>query len=216
LDLVVTIQLYHLAENLPPGEMTMWRSAIVCNEVIGFALARLGLDRLIRHNSSALKDDVSCFTSSVDINCPLEKILYGSSVPPPKVLGDVFEAILGAIYIDSGGNLDTIKSFVSRNLLKVYFDEAYSASKGRKWGIHVNPIAMISEAIDILSCKNWKMESSQDGCMSCFCIQVHDMRAEVRAANKLVAKKQASTLLLNGDPNRFWEKFSSVCNCKGY
>ena len=98
----------------------------------------------------------------------LEDILYpppiregqaGSlAAVPPKVLGDVFESILGAIYIDSDGDTALCERFVKMALLEPYLDDALATSIKKRWSLHVNPTSIVAEVISLVGCVECKID----------------------------------------------------------
>lgn len=92
LELAVTRFLYDNYDN-PEGELTNWRSALVKGESLSFEAKRLGLDPLIKTSRGEAKN----VGKARDI-----------------ILANVFEALIGAIYLDQG--LEVATDFVLKNI----------------------------------------------------------------------------------------------------
>lgn len=105
LGIVITDHIYRAYPDLSPAELSRVRENAVSNDTFGLALIKLGLHKHIYHDSPALEADIkgilrrrkekSHETDRVPISCP-------------KSLGDIFEAIAGAIAIDSKNDITRI------------------------------------------------------------------------------------------------------------
>ena len=223
--------LYHLVDELPPGVMSKWKSTVVSNEVLGYALVRIGLHTFIRHSSASLADDIEKFVNMANLTSTLKDILYPvsdttdefsdcnrtahSTIPTPKALGDVFESLLGAVYIDSGGDISVVRTIVENNLIRHYVDEAYTMSADLEWGTHENPAAVLPEILSKIRCTEWKIDFTIDGKgMYCCDIKIHNTSESATARTKAAAKKKACSAMLRGDPSVFSENVRSFCQCK--
>ncbi|XP_065349266.1 endoribonuclease Dicer-like [Cloeon dipterum] len=119
LDFLTTCHIYEHCGNLSPGVVTDVRSSIVNNNVFGSFVVRYGLHTFLLHNSSLLFgfidnfvehqqmnnhviDDESLFAISEDNHVKVAKC-----VEIPKVLGDLWESVACAVYLDSGKDLVT-------------------------------------------------------------------------------------------------------------
>jgi ribonuclease-3 len=92
LDLVVAEELFRAAgTELAEGEMTERKAAIVARKTLAEAALRLGLDGLVRLGPGLR-----------------ERAL------PRSVLANVYEAVLGAVYLDAG--LEGVRAFVRATL----------------------------------------------------------------------------------------------------
>jgi len=117
LDLLVTR--YWMFEKFPnetPQVYTRMRSATVCNATFAFIAAELGLQQVIYHHSRTLSGDMASYVKECLEMCkfdlkttnalpaspwPLNFDAYEMQLLAyPKVLSDVFEALIGAIYLD--------------------------------------------------------------------------------------------------------------------
>lgn len=93
LELVITEELFKEYPEREEGELTSFRSAIVKTESLAVEASKLGLGDLILMSKG---EDAT-----------------GGRLRP-YILADVFESLIGAIYIDSG--YDTAKSFIMKYL----------------------------------------------------------------------------------------------------
>ncbi|MBN2029445.1 ribonuclease III [bacterium] len=95
LDLIVTEALYRLYPRGSEGELTKARASIVSRDSLAREAKKLGLGRYL-------------FLGKGEERSGGRK--------RKSILSDVYEAILGAMFLDGG--LDQVKHFLSRNLLK--------------------------------------------------------------------------------------------------
>ncbi|PXF40961.1 Endoribonuclease Dicer-like [Gracilariopsis chorda] len=109
-DFFVVRYLYEMYPELDPGKLTDLKSNVVSNEAFARTSVTLGLHNFLYINNEKLAQDVQRFAGSVGQDLTQEDELGGHStykrnlgeLAAPKILGDVFESILGAVYVDSG------------------------------------------------------------------------------------------------------------------
>lgn len=95
LELVVTEYLYAHYEN-PEGELTNWRAALVNADILAGICEKLGVDDHLYLSRGESKDS--------------------DSKARHYILANAFEAIIGAMYLDSGWEIS--KEFITRCVLK--------------------------------------------------------------------------------------------------
>ncbi|KAG0553066.1 hypothetical protein BDA96_01G563200 [Sorghum bicolor] len=104
LDHLITKHLFFTYTDLPPGRLTDLRAAAVNNENFARVAVKHKLHVHLRHGSSALETQIREFVKDVQVE--LLKPGFNSfglgDCKAPKVLGDIFESIAGAIFLDSG------------------------------------------------------------------------------------------------------------------
>ncbi|PIA34920.1 hypothetical protein AQUCO_03700286v1 [Aquilegia coerulea] len=104
LDHLITRFLFFTYTDLPPGRLTDLRAAAVNNENFARVAVKHKLHVHLRHGSSALEAQIRDFVK--DVHDELLKPGFNSfglgDCKAPKVLGDIFESIAGAIFLDSG------------------------------------------------------------------------------------------------------------------
>ncbi len=94
LELVVTEYLFHSYSDKPEGELTNWRAALVNTKTLGELARELDFDDFILLSKGEKKEKGK---SRIGILC------------------DVFEAFLGAVYLDRG--YEEAKKFIEKNLI---------------------------------------------------------------------------------------------------
>jgi ribonuclease-3 len=116
LELVVTEFLYGNYSE-PEGILTNWRAALVRTESISAASSRLGFVDMLRLSRGEKR---------------------GSERARHQILANTFEAVVGAIYLDSG--YEPAKKFITTHLL-VTFDEILKTGSWRDAKSHLQEVA---------------------------------------------------------------------------
>ncbi|KAK4883339.1 hypothetical protein RN001_006658 [Aquatica leii] len=129
LDFLITCHIYETCENLTPGDLTDLRSALVNNITFAGFTVRCGfqkhllfsnnkllnyIDNFVQHQESknyAINEEVSILLQENDL-------FLAEHIDVPKVLGDTFEALAGAIFLDSGMCLETVWKIFHRIMWK--------------------------------------------------------------------------------------------------
>uniref|UniRef100_A0A0A9ZCN9 Endoribonuclease Dcr-1 n=2 Tax=Lygus hesperus TaxID=30085 RepID=A0A0A9ZCN9_LYGHE len=124
LDYLITRHLYEDKRAHSPGALTDLRSALVNNTIFASLTVKHGLHKYFRHLSPGLGEVVQRFVTIQEENSHAineEFYLVGEEaedVEVPKALGDVFESIAGAIFLDSNMSLDTVWQVYYRMMRK--------------------------------------------------------------------------------------------------
>ncbi|CAH1401946.1 unnamed protein product [Nezara viridula] len=124
LDYLITRHLFEDKRAHSPGALTDLRSALVNNTIFASLAVKYGLHKYFRHLSPGLAEVIQRFVTIQEENSHLiseEYYLVGEEaedVEVPKALGDVFESVAGAIFLDSGMSLDTVWKVYYRMMKK--------------------------------------------------------------------------------------------------
>ena len=110
--------MYEDSRQHSPGALTDLRSALVNNTIFASLAVRCGFHKYFRHLSPGLSVVIDRFVRIQEENghsISEEYYLIGEQeceeaedVEVPKALGDVFESLAGAIYLDSRMSLDAV------------------------------------------------------------------------------------------------------------
>jgi len=131
MELVVTEHLYRTYPN-QEGDLTNWRSALVNSRMIAQAARRLGFEDYLHLSKGEAKDEGRA---------------------RDYILGNSFEAVTGAIYLDQG--FDAAKTFIERELLvelpqilktKSYVDSKSQLQEKAQELCHVTPQYKVIES----------------------------------------------------------------------
>ena len=122
LDYLITRHLYEDQRQHSPGTLTDLRSALVNNTIFATLAVRFDFHKYFLHFSPGLHNVVSKFVKmQVASQGELLDDFYlfdndnddgpqdeAEDVEVPKALGDIFESVAGAIFLDSGLSLDSV------------------------------------------------------------------------------------------------------------
>uniref|UniRef100_A0A1B0DCA1 ribonuclease III n=1 Tax=Phlebotomus papatasi TaxID=29031 RepID=A0A1B0DCA1_PHLPP len=104
LDYLITRHLYEDPRQHSPGALTDLRSALVNNTIFASLAVRHGFHKYFRHLSPGLNEVIDRFYYLISE----DECDEAEDVEVPKALGDVFESVAGAIFLDSGMSLDAV------------------------------------------------------------------------------------------------------------
>ncbi|XP_057955853.1 ribonuclease 3-like protein 3 isoform X2 [Malania oleifera] len=102
LNLLITREQFSAYPDLPPGALTRLRAANVDTEKLARVAVKLGLHLYLRHKKPLLESQE--FTCAI-LDYPLHS---NGLVDAPKVLADIVESTIGAVFIDSNNSVDTV------------------------------------------------------------------------------------------------------------
>nr|AFX89032.1 dicer 1 [Mayetiola destructor] len=132
LDYLITRHLYEDPRQHSPGALTDLRSALVNNTIFASLAVRHGFHKYFRHLSPSLNDVIDRFVRiQVENNHSISEEFYliseeecdeAEDVEVPKALGDIFESVAGAIFLDSNMSLDMVWKIFS-NMMKPEIDQ---------------------------------------------------------------------------------------------
>lgn len=119
LDFLITSYIFERCPHMDPGQLTDLRSALVNNVTLACLCVRYNIHLYILSQNASLtefighfvdfqvkykheiSDHVELLMEEKDVACKM-----ADYVEVPKTLGDVVEALIGAIFLDSGNNLE--------------------------------------------------------------------------------------------------------------
>ncbi|KAK0080172.1 hypothetical protein PV326_008304 [Microctonus aethiopoides] len=120
IDFLITVYIYENCGDLSPGALTDLRSALVNNITFACLTVKYGLHTALLSHAPSLSETIERFVKYQEerdhiIDDELLWILLEEDecnmaefVDVPKILGDLFESVIGAIYLDSGKNLNIV------------------------------------------------------------------------------------------------------------
>ncbi|GFU19604.1 endoribonuclease Dicer [Nephila pilipes] len=119
LDYLITRHLYEDPKKHSPGTLTDLRSALVNNTFFASLAVKYDFHKFFKAISPGLFNVINKFVQLKEHNSKLEDYLQAyyleeeeceemEDVEVPKALGDIFESVAGAIYLDSNMSLDTV------------------------------------------------------------------------------------------------------------
>ncbi|XP_043689344.1 ribonuclease 3-like protein 3 [Telopea speciosissima] len=112
LNLLVARELFFLYPDLPPGLLTKLRAANVDNEKLARVAVRHSLHDYLRHKAPHLQEQIQEFSQAV-LDYPVHS---NGLIDTPKVLADIVESLVGAVFVDCHSSLETVWQVFKRLL----------------------------------------------------------------------------------------------------
>lgn len=150
LDFLVTQHLYFRHAKLSPGELTDIRQALVNNNIFATIAVKYKYNKFLKQMSPMWFKTIKDFITKVEDETEERGQDHVTADPfiivseqdeegfeAPKVLGDIFESVAGAIFLDSGMDLATTWGVYYR-MMRRYIDH-YSVH------IPINPVRRVHE-----------------------------------------------------------------------
>ncbi|KAJ3274422.1 Dicer-like protein 1 [Terramyces sp. JEL0728] len=211
LGFAVTDFLMKLDHKMQPGALSDLRTELINNQFLGVISCMLELPKYMNYMNVELSNAISQWCKlfhdeqkvhedSKEIGNTAESMLFWNRLPTsPKALGDLYESLLGAVFVDSGFKYEVVTSVVDATIFKRWwyrFEVLIEDASGLQIK---HPLRQLQEIIARLKCTKLFMElsSMSDGNSECK-FKVHDtIIAEAIAENKRDAKKSASFTAVN-------------------
>lgn len=119
LDFLVASYIYENCSDMDPGDMTDLRSALVNNTTLACVAVRNKFHQFMLFQNTLLSEVITEFvsfqednnhmvTDSVQLLIDEDDLKMADYVDVPKVLGDVIEALIGAVFLDCGNSFDIV------------------------------------------------------------------------------------------------------------
>ncbi|XP_048232310.1 ribonuclease 3-like protein 3 [Ricinus communis] len=154
LNLLFTKEHYFKYPNLPPGDLTRLRAANVDTEKLARVAVKHGFHRFLRHKKPLLEEQIREFSQAI-----LEYPLHSNGlVDVPKVLADIVESAIGAVFIDSNSSVDTVwkvfkdllEPIINRETLKIHpVTQLYEVCQKRNLKVKFVDLWRESMAVDV-------------------------------------------------------------------
>ncbi|KAK3835580.1 MAG: hypothetical protein J3R72DRAFT_403631 [Linnemannia gamsii] len=126
LDFQVIRYYYEKYHDAPPGAITLIKDASVNNLILGAISIKWGLQKYLNHYSPSLIGAIARAMVSLEerqAKSPTGELEgeYWMDIYMPKVLGDLVESTLGAVFVDSGFDFDVVTGLFQR-LIRPFLD----------------------------------------------------------------------------------------------
>ncbi|KAL1189126.1 Dicer-like protein 4 [Cardamine amara subsp. amara] len=187
LDYLMTSYFFTVFPKLKPGQLTDLRSLSVNNKALANVAVRCSLKRFIFCESIYLHEAIEDYTNFLAAT-PLAS---GPSEGPkcPKVLGDLIESSLGAVFLDCGFNLNQVWSMMLSVL-----DPVKNLSN-----LQLSPV---KELIELCQSYKWDREISAINKDGAFCVELKVTKkgccltASANGRNKREGMKKVAQLMI--------------------
>jgi endoribonuclease Dicer len=119
LDYLITRHIFESGKNFSPGQLTDLRSALVNNGFFASIAVKFNFHKYLKYFSFDLFRAIDCFEKRFEENrietiknCFAimndEEVFELEETEVPKALGDIFESVAGAVFLDNGLSLDGV------------------------------------------------------------------------------------------------------------
>ncbi|TCD71278.1 hypothetical protein EIP91_011049 [Steccherinum ochraceum] len=133
LDFLVSRYVYNAYPKLAPGGMSLLKAAMVSNATLATVTVLTGLHKHLLHSSDTLTKAFATFETELLELQQRERRKgeagtsgqYWLETSPSKALADVFESVLGAIYVSDGFCMDGVDALFD-NVLKPFYQNHIS------------------------------------------------------------------------------------------
>ncbi|XP_009760521.1 ribonuclease 3-like protein 2 isoform X2 [Nicotiana sylvestris] len=137
LGLAISSYFFSVYPDVDCGKLTDLRAANVSTEKLARVAVRHGLYNYLRRNSPILDEKVKEFVITVQQEAEME--FYGGVMKAPKILADIVESVMGAVYVDCGFDVNAFwldgkqvevehRKEGDKNIASVYVDGQFIAS----------------------------------------------------------------------------------------
>ncbi|XP_020549658.1 dicer-like protein 4 isoform X2 [Sesamum indicum] len=151
LDYLITSYLYSVYPNLKPGQLTDLRSVSVNNISFADVAGRWSFHKFIICDSSVLRETMTKYVNNIGSSATGKGRIEEKTCP--KALGDLVESCMGAVFLDTGFDLNHVWKIMLSLL-----DPIISFSK-----LQMNPLRELHE---LCQSYNWEVQfssSKRDG-----------------------------------------------------
>jgi endoribonuclease Dicer len=220
LDFLVVRHVFNRDDHMSPGAMTLLKSAMVSNSALAAVCVRTGLHAYLLYESYALGNSIQSYAEQLETRRQEEhqKAVrdgrppgqYWLDMEPPKILSDVVESIIGALYISDGFTSDGVE-FMFKKILEPFYDQHVTVKT-----LSHHPTKILFEIMQTQGCQQFSIEKEKLGeTLGTRCdVIVHDIiLASATESTGYIAGRMASTAALDaleGDPSFM----AHNCSCR--
>ncbi|CAG8442886.1 9275_t:CDS:2 [Ambispora leptoticha] len=214
LDFMTVKYLFEKYPDGSPGMITDLKDASVNNHILGAICEIMGLHKHIIHFSPKLCANITDFCNVVNDMRDKDEAVgeYWSDIEVPKVLSDVVESMLGAVFVDSGFDIR-----VPQNMFDKCIRPVLSAHVTPEY-LKVHPVKKLTELIQKEGCtglllRNDTNENSLDDNSQHCTIFIHNDNVASASSNNIrTSRKMAAQKVLDkieANPGYL----ETVCTC---
>ncbi|KZT12710.1 uncharacterized protein LAESUDRAFT_719002 [Laetiporus sulphureus 93-53] len=217
LDVLAVRHIYHCHPTLMPGDLSLLRSAMVSMHALAALCVEIGLHKHLRHNSKEIDSAIRAYVSQLRVlqnkehraaaDERREPKQYWTTLEPPKVLSDIVESVIAALYVSD--------DFAEENVT-VLFDEVMKPFYDRYVRIQTlwpQPIATLYELLTSYGCQRHSIVKERKKQTRCDVIVHGIVLAHGEGANVVAARSSAALHALdalNGDTSFM----ARTCDCR--
>ncbi|PCH41180.1 ribonuclease III [Wolfiporia cocos MD-104 SS10] len=219
LDFLVVRYIFDRYPSLSPGGLSLLKNAMVSNSALAALCVNIGLHKHVGHDSPVVGNTIRTYSIQLDIKREEEYQLaksedrlpgqYWAEFDAPKILSDIIESTIGALYI-SDDFTDTGASTFFDFAFKPFYDRHI-----RLKTLRLHPSATLTDLLESFGCKQYAIEKQRSGHSRALAeVKVHSVIL-ARAEDTTVAAAVRNAALhalnaLDGDPYFM----TRTCDCR--
>ncbi|KAI7863327.1 dicer-2 protein [Spinellus fusiger] len=213
LDFLVIRYLFEKYPDYDPGMITEIKDSCVNNHVLGIICIETRMHTHIIHYSSRLIKAIEEFDRQVqDMKKSGEAVgEYWRDMSIPKVLSDIVESMLGAVFVDSGFDIRPVEALF-RLWIQPIFDEYVTPDK-----IKIHPLRKLTTDLQKFGCEGFMLRNhttTGTGPTSQKCvIFLHEKPLACGAGDNVKAARRAAAHKANQRLEDEPELLMRICNC---
>ncbi|GLB33718.1 putative PAZ domain containing protein [Lyophyllum shimeji] len=218
LDFMVIQRLFRREQQLMPGGLTLLKGAMVSNSTLAAVCVLSGLHKHFQYKSHVLHASIQDYATKLRAsqakeyrNAELEDRPPGQfwlELAAPKVLSDIVEAVMGAVYAGDRFSSAGIDALFDK-LLKPFYDKHITLKT-----LSHHPTKLLFELFQRWRCQLFSITTATERKVNVAHIIVHDViLASAEDPDPTIAARRASLFALDaleGDPGFF----SRNCDCR--
>jgi dsRNA-specific ribonuclease len=213
---------------LTPGAMSDLRSEMVHNQFLGAVSAWLGFPKLLNHMSPVLGMTMTTWTDKFalklqetdttileDGDLDSEVLFFWNHLDTcPKAIGDLYESMIGAVFLDSGFSIAEVEKVIRKTLIEPWWHRFEPLIKGEQ-GLQVkHPIRILAEHVVVLKCTEFAMSLEQlvNGFFECR-FTLHEQTVGVHQGETRKDAKKAAAFKAVEFFEKQKEMLNGICTC---
>ncbi|KAK6533348.1 Dicer-like protein 1 [Orbilia ellipsospora] len=216
IDMACVEDLWERFPGKDPQWLTEHKMSMINNRFQGALCVKLGLHRHLRamgaHINALVQEYVQLITEAETVSNG--SVDYWIDVKqPPKVLPDILEAYVGALFVDSHFDYNVVTDFFRTHIRPFFLDMSIFDSFA---GNH--PVTHLSTRMTELGCTDWRILSKEhrdrDNSYILSCVMFHtSILAEGKAASQKNARTNAAKHALVKLDKMSTAEFLKTCTC---
>lgn len=223
LDMASITYIFNKFPDKDPQWLTEHKMAMIGNRALGMIAVNTGFYKHIRHNNAAVEQQIRAFATEMHeakaLAGPDSKDYWTSISEPPKCLGDIVEAYVGAVFIDSDFDYAQVQRFFDVHIQPYFEDMSLYDSYANN-----HPVTHLHHLLDqTYGCRQYQVLSREVPSLQVLgdkevvvAVMVHDEivahdRGKSDRYGRLRAAKMALERLEGLVPRDFRERFR--CDC---
>ncbi|KAI8918847.1 hypothetical protein BC831DRAFT_482028 [Entophlyctis helioformis] len=223
LGFVVMRHLYQMDSPLSPGGLSTLRTELVCNQFLACVAMQLKLTSCMVHLDERLGEALAQFAqwleietglrSSAPADNPEGQLFWNTTISAPKAAGDIYEAIIGAVFVDSSFSVNAAWAVVKTTMIDPWWKWFAPVIK-KDVVTYQHPVGELRQvAYNVLKCGEVEYSFVPEGPVSIVTVNFHGraIGQGIGATHRDAKKAASSTAIEYVHKNH--EALIKLCDC---